>query len=173
MSKRLALGNSLRDRLDQLNPRERKLVTWGGLVAGLLVLWLVLLEPAWLTVQKAPENQAALVDKAALVMRAAQDLEALRGTRSRVVVRNEDLDTRIQQMLLEHGIAEQATLRRTEEGDMRVEFTGTSATGWLAWLAQVEGISSLTLAQAEMSKDEAGIVSGYVSMVPNQQASKP
>ncbi|HEX4918993.1 MAG TPA: type II secretion system protein GspM, partial [Limnobacter sp.] len=140
-----ALTHRLRDRLDQLNPRERKLVTWGGGVACLLVLWLVLLEPAWLTVQQAPANQAALVDKAAQVMRAAHELEALRGTRSRVVVRNEDLDTRISQMLAERGIAEQANMRRTEEGELRIEFKQVAVSGLLTWLSQVESISSVKL----------------------------
>ncbi|HEX4880681.1 MAG TPA: type II secretion system protein GspM, partial [Limnobacter sp.] len=161
---------ALRDRLDQLNPRERKMVTWGGAIAAALVLWLVLLEPAIVTIRQAPANQAALVDKAAQVMRAAQDLDALRGTRSRVVVRDEDLNARLAQMLSEQGIAEQAEVRRTEEGELLVEFKQVAVSGLLAWLSQVEGISSVSLVQSELTKQEAGIVSGYVTLLPKASA---
>lgn len=163
------LLNKLQAQLDQLNTRERKLVTYGGALAAALITWFVLIEPAWLTVQQAPANQAALVDKAGQVMRAAQDLEALRGARSRVVVPESDLQARLQQLLEEQGIAEQATLMRAEEGDIRVEFNNVSATGFLAWLARTEAISSLKLNLAEVEKVEAGVLKGYVTLLPATQ----
>ena len=101
--KHTELLTQIQTRLDQLNTRERKLVTWGGTVALALIGWFVLLEPAIVTIQQAPANQAALVDKAGQVMRAAQDLEALRGARSRVVVPESDLQVRLQQLLEEQG----------------------------------------------------------------------
>lgn len=164
-----SLVNKIQNRLDQLNTRERKLVTHGGALAAVLIAWFVLIEPALLTVQQAPTNQAALVDKAGQVMRAAQDLEALRGARSRVVVPESDLQARLQQLLDEQGIAEQANLVRTEEGDIRVEFNNVSANGFLAWLARAEAISSLNLNMAEVEKVEAGVVQGYVTLLPSTQ----
>lgn len=164
-----SLVNKVQNQLDQLNSRERKLVTHGGALAAVLIAWFVLIEPALLTVQQAPANQAALVDKAGQVMRAAQDLEALRGARSRVVVPESDLQARLQQLLEEQGIAEQANLVRTEEGDIRVEFNNVSASGFLAWVARAEAISSLTLNMAEVEKVEAGVVKGYVTLLPGTQ----
>ena len=163
--------NRIQTQLDQLNTRERKLVTYGGALAAALVTWFVLIEPAWVTVQQAPATQVALVDKAAQVMRAAQDLEALRGARSRVVVPDSDLQARLQQLLDEQGINEQALLTRTEEGDIRVEFTKVSASGFLAWLARAESISSLNLNLAEIEKAEAGVLNGYVTLLPNSTGS--
>lgn len=160
------LLNKAQAQLDQLNSRERKLVTYGGALAAILIGWFVLIEPALLTVQQGPANQAALVDKAGQVMRAAQELEALRGARSRVVVPESDLQSRLQQLLDEQGIAEQATLVRTEEGDIRVEFNNVSASGFLAWTARAEAISSLTLNIAEVEKVEAGVLKGYVTLLP-------
>ncbi|WP_334119035.1 type II secretion system protein GspM [Limnobacter sp.] len=167
--KAASLVNKLQNRLDQLNTRERKLVTHGGSLAAVLIAWFVLIEPALLTVQQAPANQAALVDKAGQVMRAAQDLEALRGARSRVVVPESDLQARLQQLLDEQGITEQANLVRTEEGDIRVEFNNVSASGFLAWVARAEAISSLTLNMAEVEKVEAGVVKGYATLLPGTQ----
>ena len=163
------LLNKAQAQLDQLNSRERKLVTYGGALAAALIAWFVLIEPALLTIQQGPANQAALVDKAGQVMRAAQDLEALRGARSRVVVPESDLQARLQQLLDEQGIAEQASLARTEEGDIRVEFNGVSASGFLAWLARAEAISSLSLYLAVVEKVEAGVVRGYVTLLPGNQ----
>ena len=163
--------NQIQAQLDQLNTRERKLVTYGGALAAALVTWFVLIEPAWVTVQQAPATQAALADKAGQVMRAAQDLEALRGARSRVVVPESDLQARLQQLLEEQGINEQAMLTRTEEGDIRVEFTKVSASGFLAWLVRAESISSLTLNLSEVEKAEAGLLNGYVTLLPNSTGS--
>ena len=163
--------NKIQSQLDQLNTRERKLVTYGGALAAVLVTWFVLIEPAWVTVQQAPATQSALVDKAAQVMRAAQDLEALRGARSRVVVPESDLQARLQQLLEEQGINEQSALVRTEEGDIRVEFTNVSASGFLAWVARAESISSLSLNLAEVEKAEAGLLNGYVNLLPNPTGS--
>lgn len=161
------LLNRAQAQLDQLNTRERKLVTYGGALAAVLITWFVLIEPAMVTVQQAPANQAALVDKAGQVMRAAQDLEALRGARSRVVVPESDLQARLQDLLDEQGIAEQGTLVRTEEGDIRIDFANVSASGFLAWLARAESISSLTLNLAEVEKVEAGVLNGYVTLLPD------
>lgn len=160
------LRQQLNNRLDQLNARERALVTYGGALAAVLITWFVLIEPAWQTVQQAPSNQAALVDKAGQVMRAAQDLEALRGARSRVVVPDTDLQKRLEELLVEQGIAEQSSLIRTEEGDIRVEFSQVSASGFLAWLVRAEAISSLKANIGEIEKGQAGELSGYLSFVP-------
>lgn len=156
----------VQSRLDQLNTRERKLVTWGGSLALVLIGWFVLIEPALTTIRQAPANQAALVDKAGEVMRAALDLEALRGARSRVVVPESDLQARLQELLDEQGIAEQASLVFTAEGEYRVEFSGVSASGLLSWMARAEAISSLQLNLAEVEKVEAGVLSGYVTLLP-------
>jgi len=163
------IKQKLNSQLDQLNARERMLVTYGGALAGVLITWFVFIEPAWQTVQQAPGAQAALVDKAGQVMRAAQDLEALRGARSRVVVPESDLQARLQQLLDEQGIAEQAALVRTEEGDIRVEFNNVSASGFLAWMARAEAISSINLNLAEVEKVEAGVLKGYVTLLPANQ----
>ncbi|WP_341237117.1 type II secretion system protein GspM [uncultured Limnobacter sp.] len=163
------LLNKAQAQLDQLNGRERKLVTYGGALAAVLIAWFVLIEPALLTVQQGPANQAALVDKAGQVMRAAEDLDALRGARSRVVVPESDLQARLQQLLEEQGIAEQTTLVRTEEGDIRVEFNNVSASGFLAWLSRAESISSINMNVAEVEKPEAGVLKGYVTFLPAAQ----
>jgi type II secretory pathway component PulM len=159
--------SSLLARFDQLNTRERKLVTYGGILATLLITWFVLIEPAMMIVQQAPAKQSALIDHVAKVMRAAEDLDVLRGSRSRFLVAEGNLQTRLQQLLEEQGIAEQAKLFRTEEGDIRVEFTGVSASGFLAWLAVTESIPSVSLNQAEMSKVDVGILSGSVTLLSN------
>lgn len=164
------LLNKAHAQLDQLNPRERKLVLYGGALAALLITWFVLLEPAIVTVQQAPATQAALVDKAGQVMRAAQELETLRGTRSRVVVPQTDVQQRLQVLLNEQGIADNTSLVQTEEGDIRLELNNVSATGFLAWLVQAESISSLRINTAEIEKTGAGVLRGHVTLLTDTQS---
>lgn len=172
MRKLDSFTRQIQARLDQLNSRERKLVSYGSVVVAAALAWFVLIEPAWMTVRQAPANQAALVDKAGQVMRAAQDLDALRAARSRVVVPESDLQTRIQQLLVEHGIAEQAMLTRSEDGNLRIEFSNAPATGFLAWLARIEAISNLKINLAEIEKTEAGLLKGYMILLPAAAASQ-
>lgn len=156
--------NHIQAKLDQLNTREKTLVTYGGLFAGVLVTWFGLIEPALLQVQNAPNTQAALLQKAGQVMRAAQELEELRSVRSRVVLPEGDVQNRLQQLLEEQGMAKQTTLLSTEEGGLRVEFQSVPATAFLAWIARVESISNLRLNMAEIEKVEAGVLNGHVTL---------
>ncbi|HEY1057169.1 MAG TPA: type II secretion system protein GspM [Limnobacter sp.] len=156
----------LQARLDQLNPRERLLVTWGGALTALVLLWSLGLDPAIQTLKNAPAEQQALQDKAAQVMRAATELEALRGARSRVVVRDSELEPRLAQLLVDQALQQQSTLRRTEEGELRIEFTEAPAAGVLAWLNKAESISSLTLLETDLKKVAAATLTGHVVFLP-------
>ncbi|MCQ8897634.1 type II secretion system protein M [Limnobacter humi] len=156
----------VRARLDQLNPRERRLVTWGSALTGAVLLWTVGLDPAIQTLKSAPGQQQALQAKAAEVMRAASELEALRGARSRVVVRDSELEPRLAQLLVDQTLQQQTTLRRTEEGELRIEFTEAPAAAVLAWLSKAESIASLTLLEAELNKVAAATLTGHVVFLP-------
>lgn len=157
---RLAAIQWIKQRLDELSQRERNLVIWGSLVLGLAIAWSVLIQPALQTIQTAPDEQAALADKAAKVLRAAAELQQLRGARSQVRIPAGDVQPRLQQMLSEHGLKDTAQLQRTEEGFYEVTFDKAPAAGVLAWLDAVEGISTLTPVKGEVEKNEAAIVSG-------------
>ena len=51
----------------------------------------------------------------------------------------------------------------------RVEFDNVPASGFLAWMARAEAISSITLNQAEVEKVQAGVLKGYVTLLPASQ----
>ena len=155
----------MQSQLNQLNDRERKLIIYAGLFAGLLFLWLVLIEPALLTVRHAPANQAALIEKAAQVERAASEIEALRGTKAQLQVLPEDLKTRLSQMLQSEGIAEQSTLSTTPENGFRVDFQNVAVSGLLSWVAQAQTIAGVWINQAGIEKTDAGVAKGFVTLV--------
>lgn len=157
---RLAAIQWIRQRLDELNQRERTLVIGGTVVLGLALVWSILIQPALQTIQTAPDEQAALTDKAAKVLRAAADLQQLRGARSQVRLTAGDIQPRLQQMLAEHGLKDTASLQRTEEGYYEVKFDKSPAAGVLAWLNDVQAIATLTPVKGEIEKNEAAIVSG-------------
>lgn len=154
------LLNQLRGKLDELNPRERKLVNYGGSLSALILIWFLLIDPAVTTLTGSDQRIEALVQKAGAVERAAQNLEALRGARSRVQVQSSELDARLRRILVDEGITEGATVDRTEEGMIRVSLEQVSAGAFLKWLAQAETLSGLKTSELKLQKTDAGIVTG-------------
>lgn len=81
MPARLAAWQApLRARWLALAPRERRLVAFGGAAVGLLLLWLVLLQPAWRTVREAPARLDRLDTQLQQMQRLAAEGRALRDT---------------------------------------------------------------------------------------------
>jgi general secretion pathway protein M len=156
------LWGQLQGKLDELNPRERKLVSYGGALSALVIVWFVLVDPAVATLTGSEQRIQALVQKAGAVERAAQNLEALRGARSRVQVQSSELDTRLKRILTDEGITDGATVDRTEEGMIRVNLQQVPAGALLKWLAQAETLSGLKTSELKLQKTDAGVVSGEV-----------
>lgn len=150
------------NKLDELNPRERQLVTWGAWVAGVALLWTVLLDPAIATLTGHEERLNGAVQRAAEVKRAATELQLLQGARARVQIKAEELDGQLKTYLAEEGLTDQAQLGRTDEGMIRVEFKQASAAAWLKWMAKSEALTGLRTVDVQMRKGEAGVVQGEV-----------
>lgn len=160
---------AFKNKLDQLNERERRLVTWGSVFAGVCILWFVLLDPAIAVLTSANQKQAELVNKVAQVKRAAMELNALQGTRSKVVVKEEEALPRLTSLLGEEGLSTTTAVSRSESGAIEVSLSKAPVASVLKWLVQAESLSNLTLEDAQLNKEEAGLVSG--SIVFNLNAS--
>lgn len=150
---------AIKDKLDQMNERERRVVTWGSVFVGLCLLWFVLLEPAINTLASANQKQAELVDKAAQVKRAALELEALKSTRSQVIIKDEEALPRLTNLLSQEGLSA-AQVNRTESGAIEVNLEQAPVVGVLKWLVQSESLTNLLLEDAQIIKDDDGLVSG-------------
>lgn len=160
---------TLKSKLDQLNERERRLVTWGAGFVGLCVLWFALIDPAIDVLSKADQQKSELVNKVAQVKRAALELNALQGTRSKVVLKEEETLPRLTSLLSEGGLAATSSVSRSESGAIEVSLKQAPVAGLLQWLVQAESLSNLVLEDAQLVKEEAGLVSG--SIVFNLNAS--
>lgn len=150
---------AIKDKLDQMNERERRVVTWGSVFVGLCLLWFVLLEPAINTLASANQKQAELVGKAAQVKRAALELEALKSTRSQVIIKDEEALPRLTNLLSQEGLSA-AQVNRTESGAIEVNLEQAPVVGVLKWLVQSESLTNLLLEDAQIIKDDDGLVSG-------------
>lgn len=156
------LWQKVQGRLDELNPRERKLVGYGALLTGLILCWWVLIDPAMRTLEGSAARLEALAQKAGAVERAAQDLQALQGARSRVQVQPAELNTRLARLLADEGLKDSTTLTRSEEGMLRLDLNSAPAGAVLKWLAQAEALSGVKTAEMKVQKQDAGVVSGYI-----------
>lgn len=150
--------------LDTLNPRERKLVSWAALFATLVFVWLVLLEPAINTLDGADARRTALLEKANKVTEAALNLDAMRGSRSQISVKAEELGVRVQKLAAEAGLTAHLEMQTDSTGHVSATLKNAPAAGVLRWLAMVDGLGSVRVTQASLSKPEAGTVEGSVTI---------
>lgn len=160
----MSLSNKIQSRLDELNPRERKLVTWGGATAAIMIGWFVLIDPAMTNLQGSANRIEELSRKTASVQRAALDLNELKGSRSRINVGKEDVLPRLQTLANQEGLGSSVTLKRLEDGLIELQAEQASVAGILQWLAQAEGLSNINIGQINLTKGEAGLVSGSIAV---------
>lgn len=165
------LLTTLHTQLDQLNPRERRGVLSALAVLVLALVWTVLLEPAWQTIQQGPSKQQALLDKANQVFRAADELDAMRQVQSRVHLKPANARTRLAELLQEKGIAEHGKVTQVDEQHLRVTFEKVNAAGFLAWLAGAESISTIAVQNLHMQKQAASVLEGEVTFAIQPQTS--
>lgn len=155
---------TIQNQLDSLNPRERKLVIGMGLFIGVVFTWLVLIEPAINQLNGADARRAALLDKANKVMLAADNLEAMRGTRSQVTVQAEELNSRLSKLAADNGLRNQLALSEANNGEIEVTLSEAPAAGVLRWMAQVDSLGNVSIEAAELTKNAAGVISGKLQV---------
>ncbi|WP_157268478.1 type II secretion system protein GspM [Azohydromonas aeria] len=74
------LREQLRARWRALAPRERRLLTVMGVLLGVLFVWLLLVQPAWRTLQEAPPEIDRLEARLQRMQRQAAEARELRAT---------------------------------------------------------------------------------------------
>lgn len=161
------LLTQLSEKADQLNPRERRLVTLAGLTLLLALTWTVLLQPAIETLKGAQAKQTAQLQQAARVQRAAQELDSLRGTQSRVVLQKDDTLPRLSKLVASSGIGNSGRLEQLEDGSIELVLSEAPAGSVLMWLAQSEALTNLRLLEMELQKPDAGLLNGRILMTVN------
>lgn len=118
----------------RLAPRERTLVSLGGLVVGLAIVWLLLFEPAWNTVQRwrttLPQlnAQAAQLDA---ILAEARELQRSAGAGQLPLA---EVGAAITESLQRAGLASTASVTQTEPERWQVTLEQAPVGATLGWL---------------------------------------
>ncbi|VCU68676.1 General secretion pathway, M protein [Pigmentiphaga humi] len=161
----------------RLAPRERRLLSAGGLVAGAALVFLIFVEPAWTRHARLQEQLPTLRAQAARVDALTAEARSLqRATSGRMTP--EETRQALADSLQRAGIAGETAPAGGADGALQVTVDQVSAPGLLQWLASVPSQTRLQLAEAEFERPTAengrlmtGKVSGamvFTSAAPGQ-----
>ena len=113
-----------------LAPRERRLVAAAAVIVGLALLWLLAVQPAWRTLQRAPAQIDRLEAELQTMQHLADEAQALRGT---APVPPEQAQAALKAATERLGPQAQFSL----QGDrVVVRFTGIAPSALRDWMAE-------------------------------------
>ena len=163
-------------RWNRLAPRERRLLLAAGLVAGIALVFLLFVEPAWTRSSRLERQLPLLRTQAARVDALTAEARSLQRVRSGKMTVEETRRT-LAESLERAGIVAEVTSAPPPEGQtseaIQVSFDEVQASNLMQWLASVPGQTRLQLAEAELERpaDEngrllTGKASGVLIFVP-------
>jgi len=163
-------------RWNRLAPRERRLLLAAGLVAGIALVFLLFVEPAWTRYSRLERQLPLLRTQAARVDALTAEARSLQRVRSGKMTVEETRRT-LAESLERAGIVAEVTSAPPPEGQtseaIQVSFDEVQASNLMQWLASVPGQTRLQLAEAELERpaDEngrllTGKASGVLIFVP-------
>ena len=151
-----------------LSAREQRLLTVGLWFVGASVVWFVLIEPAWLTIQKAERSLPLTVEKAGTALQLAGEIKQLKDARPQGVMVDGPLKDALKQQLDQRQWGEKSTLSVVDDGVVTVTAQDLPVADALAWLEGVEKMAELK--SLEITKTQAGIVKLKLDAQPRATA---
>lgn len=153
LSQRLA---PLQARWQALAPRERNGVAIAAVVLGLLLLWLVALQPAWRTLREVPAQIDALDVQLQQMQRLAGETRELR---AQPVVGSSQAEAALRASTERLGSAAKLTL----QGDRAtLQLTGVPGPALAAWLAETRSAARARPVEAALTRGAAGFSGSVV-----------
>lgn len=165
------LGEDAGRRWARLAPRERRLLGIAGAVAGIALVFLLFIEPAWTRANRLEAQLPLLRTQAARVDALTAEARSLQRVTSGRMTADETRQA-LAQSLERAGIAAEvapADAPAGTSGDAwQVTVDQVQAAGLMQWLASVPGRTRLQLAQADLERptdDNGRLLTGKASGV--------
>ncbi|GAA0500893.1 type II secretion system protein M [Pigmentiphaga sp. GD03639] len=165
------LGEDAGRRWARLAPRERRLLSIAGAVAGIALVFLLFIEPAWTRANRLEAQLPLLRTQAARVDALTTEARSLQRVTSGRMTADETRQA-LAQSLERAGIAAEvapADAPAGTSGDAwQVTVDRVQAAGLMQWLASVPGRTRLQLAQADLERptdDNGRLLTGKASGV--------
>lgn len=155
----------------RLAPRERRLVSVGGIVLALVLVWLMLFEPAWNTVQRWRAALPELNAQAAQLDTILAEVRELQRNQGHGLEVGPELTASLEDSLERAGLADRTTLAEPGAGTWTVTLDQAPVAATLTWLQTLPfelrlRASAIDLARAEGpdGRQLAGRLSGEITL---------
>ena len=145
-------------------PRERQALRAGAIAIGIVVVWLLGVQPAWRTLGEAPAQLDRLDTELAQMQRIAAESRELRNA---APVSTAQAAAAVQSATATLG----ASGRVAVQGERAtLTLNGASAQAVMAWLAEVRGAARARPVEAQLSRSGSGYSGSLVLQLPGAGA---
>lgn len=156
----------VRQRWQQLSPRERMLLQVGGGVLLLALLWLLAIAPALQTLREAPQRKADL-DRQLIQMRHLQEqARALQQLPRISPATREQLLTELSLRLLGPDSVQ------VQGGQAHIQLRNVPPAALAEWLIQTRQLAQVLPQQAQLQRSATGWNGTLVVLLPAQEATR-
>ena len=145
-------------------PRERQAVRAGAFAIGIVLVWLLGVQPAWRTLRETPPQLDRLDAELAQMQRIAAESRELR---SAAPVSTAQAGATLESATATLGAAGRLALQGERA---TLTLNGVSAQALMAWLAEVRGAARVRPVEAQLSRSGAGYSGSLVLQRPGAGA---
>ena len=145
-------------------PRERQAVRAGALAIGIVLVWLLGVQPAWRTLRETPAQLDRLDTELAQMQRIAAESRELRNA---APVSTAQAAASVQSATATLGAAARLALQGERA---TLTLNGVPAQALMAWLAEVRGAARVRPVEAQLSRSGTGYSGSLVLQLPGTGA---
>ena len=145
-------------------PRERQAVRAGALAIGIVLVWLLGVQPAWRTLRETPAQLDRLDTELAQMQRIAAESRELRNA---APVSTAQAAASVQSATATLGAAARLALQGERA---TLTLNGVPAQALMAWLAEVRGAARVRPVEAQLSRSGTGYSGSLVLQLPGAGA---
>ena len=145
-------------------PRERQAVRAGALAIGIVLVWLLGVQPAWRTLRETPPQLDRLDAELAQMQRIAAESRELRNA---APVSTAQAAASVQSATATLGAAARLALQGERA---TLTLNGVPAQALMAWLAEVRGAARVRPVEAQLSRSGTGYSGSLVLQLPGAGA---
>ena len=160
----------MKEWFQSLAPRERVMVGGGGAVLALVLVYLVVLEPAANAVSSREQRVAALESQLAWMQEAAAEVRSLRAEGAGQATGSSDRPAylAVDEVLRGSGLPQPDRLEPAGNGGARVEFEDVPFDPLVRIVARLRSEHGLRVERARIEREEKGIVSARLTLERRQ-----
>lgn len=147
-----------------LPPRDRRMLMIAGLFLLVIVIWLVLFEPAWQGTKRLEKSLPGLRADLARMDQLADEARELSRVTSAPPENSAQLKVRLEQSLLAQGINREMATVEAHSDILEVRFRQAPFEAWVFWLDGAVRETRTRVVDLSVTRESAGLFSGRLAL---------